>query len=181
MADIQHVDIPDGQRHELKGASTALVGQVPVSDGVGGTAFKKITAENLESVTGDGPLSVVDGVISTGKNAFATVRKTSNNLSILVGQNQGVFAQSGGMRVQRAGVYHISSSDGASVITNSVVNFPTDGQFTVTSTSSQIYPVFRNRTTGVQQFIGMSGIVAMNTTDIYDFTSNTMWTVVQVA
>lgn len=36
---IQHRDIPDAQRHEPKGASTATNGQVWVANGSGGGAF----------------------------------------------------------------------------------------------------------------------------------------------
>lgn len=36
---VQHKDIPEAGLHELKGASTAVVGYVPVSDGAGSSAW----------------------------------------------------------------------------------------------------------------------------------------------
>lgn len=181
MADIQHVDIPDGERHELKGASTALVGQIPVSDGVGGTAFKKLTAANLEGVTGDGPLSVVGGVIGVAKTAYATIRKTSSNSAVIDGNNQGITVQSGAMKVQRAGIYHISSTNGFSVTTTTTNRYPPEsGPQLALSISTVNYPLFRNRSTGATLFVGLSGIVSMNTTDLYEYTTNSSWTVVQI-
>ena len=40
---IEHVDIPDGERHEPKGASTATIDQVYVSDGAASGAWRTTT------------------------------------------------------------------------------------------------------------------------------------------
>jgi len=42
MADVQHSALPEAELHEMKGASTATVGQVPVSDGAGASPFTTI-------------------------------------------------------------------------------------------------------------------------------------------
>lgn len=42
----EHVDIPDGERHEPKGADTATSGQVYVSDGANSGAWSKPSAAN---------------------------------------------------------------------------------------------------------------------------------------
>lgn len=39
---IEHVNIPDGERHEPKGASTATVDQVYAADGAGSGAWREI-------------------------------------------------------------------------------------------------------------------------------------------
>lgn len=39
---IEHVNIPDGERHEPKGASTATVDQIYASDGVGSGLWREI-------------------------------------------------------------------------------------------------------------------------------------------
>lgn len=39
---IEHVDIPDGERHEPKGASTATIDQVYVSDGAASGAWRTL-------------------------------------------------------------------------------------------------------------------------------------------
>lgn len=65
---MQHKDIIDSERHELKGASTALVGTVPVSNGSGGTSFQKIGALSLAGAI---PTSIPDRVVATdGSGGF---------------------------------------------------------------------------------------------------------------
>lgn len=60
MANIQHRDIPDAQRHEPKGASTAAAGTAYVSNGAGSGAWA--TADALGSgAAGAGALLVADG------------------------------------------------------------------------------------------------------------------------
>lgn len=55
MANIQHRDIPDAQRHEPKGASTAAAGTVYVSNGAGSGSWT-----NIESILkGSGSWSTV--------------------------------------------------------------------------------------------------------------------------
>lgn len=46
---IQHVDIPDGQRHEPKGIATAPVDTVYVSDGAAAGAWTKLPATALDA------------------------------------------------------------------------------------------------------------------------------------
>lgn len=45
---IAHKDLTDPQLHEIKGASTALAGQVPVADGAGQTSFQTLALGSLE-------------------------------------------------------------------------------------------------------------------------------------
>lgn len=47
---VEHVAIPDGQRHEPKGASTAVLNQVVHSNGDGTTSFKFVDYSNLINV-----------------------------------------------------------------------------------------------------------------------------------
>ncbi len=42
---IQHVNIPDGKRHEPKGISTAALGEVYVANGAGGGTWDNILAD----------------------------------------------------------------------------------------------------------------------------------------
>lgn len=60
MPNIQHRDIPDAQRHEPKGASTAAAGTAYVSDGAGSGTWA--TADALGSgAAGAGSVLVADG------------------------------------------------------------------------------------------------------------------------
>lgn len=44
---IAHKNLTDPQLHEMKGASTALAGQVPFADGEGNTSWQTITLDKL--------------------------------------------------------------------------------------------------------------------------------------
>lgn len=68
---MQHKDIPDSERHELKGASTALVGSVPVANGAGGTSFQKLGATSL---AGSIPTSIANLPVATdGAGGFTVL------------------------------------------------------------------------------------------------------------
>lgn len=54
MAKIQHKDIPDSQRHEPKGVSTASSNQVYVADGSGSGSWKKVDSQAIKGLGGDG-------------------------------------------------------------------------------------------------------------------------------
>jgi hypothetical protein len=45
---IQHVNIPDGERHEPKGVSLATTGQVYVADGAASGAWRKVKENDLD-------------------------------------------------------------------------------------------------------------------------------------
>lgn len=44
---VQHKDIPDSERHDVKGASSASLRQVLVSNGDGTTSFQNLTTIHL--------------------------------------------------------------------------------------------------------------------------------------
>ena len=54
MADIQHSAIPDGQRHEPKGISTATNKQVYIANGSASGAWSKVGPISLNGVTTNG-------------------------------------------------------------------------------------------------------------------------------
>jgi hypothetical protein len=51
MADVEHKNLTGTDLHEMKGASTALVNQVPVANGTGGTVFKKLDANTIDETS----------------------------------------------------------------------------------------------------------------------------------
>lgn len=67
---IEHVDIPDGERHEPKGASTATAGQIWVADGLGSGTFEN-TIRNCH-----GQMNIVAN--TTAKTITAAVDSTLN-------------------------------------------------------------------------------------------------------
>ena len=134
MPDIQHRDIPDSGLHEIKGAATALVGSIPVADGVGGTSFQKL---GVGSLTGSIPTSIPDVVVVTdgtggfkaATKLYAYMRRVVETLTNLV-TPQGVFINAASFQVQSTGYYQVSIMSTATLHSelpdNPVVYTPTD-------------------------------------------------------
>ncbi|AFE86212.1 possible head fiber [Salinivibrio phage CW02] len=64
MAEVQHNNIPDNQRHPPKGASTATAGQVMVATGADGVEFRLLVLDDLPGISlsdlTDSPFSLSD-------------------------------------------------------------------------------------------------------------------------
>lgn len=164
MANIQHRDIPDEGRHELKGASTAIVGSVPISNGIGGTTFQKL---GVASLTGSIPTGVADVQVVTdglgGFKAASTVYAYMNRvttgspasvtLTDLI-TPQGVFLNGTNFQVQTTGVYQI--------ILNSLLGFNyTTGDPPTTTTASGYTPInLYRRDLGTS--VGVGGSIIVN-------------------
>ena len=116
MANIQHRDIPDEGRHELKGASTAIVGSVPISNGIGGTTFQRL---GVASLTGSIPTGVADvqvvtdglGGFKAASTVYAYMNRATSYPYLVTLTNlitpQGVFLNGTNFQVQATGVYQI--------------------------------------------------------------------------
>jgi len=88
---IQHRNIPDAERHEPKGASSAAVGSIYSSDGVGSGVWQKVKSSNLSGVAGDGGNNnlklVTDGsggFVTRTNAAFGTMAITGNTNAFAV-------------------------------------------------------------------------------------------------
>jgi len=92
MADIQHKNIADSDRHEPKGASTAAAGQVYVSDGAGSGSWQtpaqgsKVllstqTAANSAAISFT---SLITSTYSTYEIEFYQVRASAGNPGLLL-------------------------------------------------------------------------------------------------
>lgn len=170
MADIQHKDIPDSGRHEPKGASTAKSGSVIVSNGAGGTTFKKLTRDSLQGTLTSGPLSVKDdGSFATGGTVYAVINKSSSSSSSLIGPSNGVSITGANFSVSETGMYRVEATNGLSVITTTQLSPSEPSGQVATSTSSVVYPTFRNTTTSVTLFTGMSSLVELTAGNLYTF------------
>lgn len=69
MANIEHKDIVDAERHEPKGASTAANNTVYSSDGAGSGAWQKIKNVNLDGITAAGTLGYF--LLADGAGGFS--------------------------------------------------------------------------------------------------------------
>jgi hypothetical protein len=72
LANIQHKDIIDGQRHEPKGISTATNKQVYVADGSAGGAWSKVGPISLSGITTNGTAGQFVSVDGTGNFVLAS-------------------------------------------------------------------------------------------------------------
>lgn len=72
MADIQHSAIPDGQRHEPKGISTATNKQIYIADGSASGAWSKIGPSSLSGVSNNGTAGQFIGLDGTGNFVLAS-------------------------------------------------------------------------------------------------------------
>jgi FlaG/FlaF family flagellin (archaellin) len=93
---MQHRDIPDGQRHEPKGISTASEGDVYVANGNGSGEWKAMDAP----IYGQGYISALDVNVGTA-NTFYDIGSFNNV------EQEGVLVNSldGTLTVQEAGTY----------------------------------------------------------------------------
>lgn len=72
MATIQHASIPDGQRHEPKGISSATSKQVYVADGSASGAWSKLSPQSLTGVSSNGTSGQFVAVDGTGNFVLAS-------------------------------------------------------------------------------------------------------------
>lgn len=123
MAKIQHRDIPDAQRHEVKGASTALSNSVLTSDGAGGTVFKKIEVSNLSGAipTNIAGLYIVTDGAGGLTGATPVFARFTLAAGVLTPEVSNGFSVSGtGFNVDASGYYWFSTEKYDIVTTPSV-------------------------------------------------------------
>ncbi len=72
MPHIQHSAIPDGQRHEPKGVSTATANQVYVANGSASGSWAKISPQTLSGVSTNGTAGQFVAVTGTGNFVLAS-------------------------------------------------------------------------------------------------------------
>ena len=176
MANIQHRDIPDEGRHELKGASTAIVGSVPISNGIGGTTFQRL---GVASLTGSIPTGVADvQVVTDGLGGFkaasavyACIQRTTTGgafgVPLLITLTdlitpQGVFINGTNFQVQSTGAYQI--------ILNSLL-LVTSGDPPTTTPSPEYTPInLYRRDLGTS--VGVGGSIIVNLISGIDYGVN---------
>ena len=71
MANVQHANIIDSQRHEPKGASTASVNTIYSSDGAGSGVWAKVGSKHLVGLTGDAGNNNLK-LVTDGSGGFIT-------------------------------------------------------------------------------------------------------------
>lgn len=115
MARIQHKNIVDSELHELKGASSALAGSVPVASGTGTTTFQKV---GVGTLAGALPTNVADLPVATdGAGGFKVLtpifgRFVTTKTDIPVSYStsaaitpQGISLFGSGIKVSASGYY----------------------------------------------------------------------------
>jgi hypothetical protein len=75
----EHVDIVDAERHELKGASTAVTGEVPKSNGDGTTTFGNVDYPEITNT----PQGTAVADVDPGATTTAIANKVNELLASL--------------------------------------------------------------------------------------------------
>lgn len=157
---MDHKSIPDSERHELKGASSAQSGQVPVSNGDGTTTFKTLDLTNL---TGSVPAGVAGlHLVTDGLGGLAVTRPSYARFTITV--------DAGG--IPTAIVKNFSSDD---FVEDGVGAFSTSvgGVYLVTTEDPTTpYPQLKDVATGVAAFNGLTGLVNITADAEYTLTTS---------
>lgn len=90
---MEHRDIPDTERHEPKGASTAQVGTVYIADGNSSGDWDKLGKENLQGLSGSEDagrilVSGSGGGFSTREAVFSSTEVTHDSQLLVDVLNQ---------------------------------------------------------------------------------------------
>ncbi|MNJ09625.1 hypothetical protein D3C77_37710 [compost metagenome] len=106
---VEHVNIPDGQRHEPKGAGTALLNQVAHSNGNGTTTFKFVDYANIVNKPG---VFAPNTVLSAFSSAAQTPVALDTPLQINFGSPQSnadiTLAANGTLTFNTSGTFAIT-------------------------------------------------------------------------
>lgn len=114
MADIQHVDIPDSQLHEVKGAASATANTWLKANGSGGTTFEALPGKKLAAVDAlSGSSNSNQYLSSVGSEAVVNFGGAQSSPA-----NSMTLAADGTLTFNEAGIYEINSSAIAGRTTN---------------------------------------------------------------
>lgn len=167
---IQHRDIPDSQRHEVKGASSALSGTVLVADGLGATNFQPIGVANLGGsvpTTTPNLFLITDGSggVTAAVSVYARFSLASGVLS--ADPVNGFNLALDSFTVDTSGFYWVSSEN---------YTLDTDVTPNVLSHGKLI-----NRSTAAVAFNGFSGIVFLDSNFTYGFDTDGTYSLWKIA
>jgi hypothetical protein len=146
MANIEHVNIPDGQRHEPAHASTAAAGTFNVANGDGTTQYRNILWTDINSVPGNvGYIEILKGnAVSTTQAPSATATAIQIEFGAAQSFAQVALTSTGTLTFNTAGQYLVHNSF----------------YVTETATTGNAYVLLRAMYNGTQQ--GNSIITTLN-------------------
>ena len=159
---VQHKDLPDSELHGIKGASTAIVGSVPVANGSGATNFQKLGVSNF---TGSIPPNISDLVLLTdGTGGFKSNSPVRGQFTqiytrsvVLTGSlmSGGILVDNNAVRIPVSGVYLYMTGS---------ISYVPGGE---SSTEGITFPFLINANNSSVLFTGMSGLVNLDSSIPY--------------
>lgn len=170
---IEHKDIVDGQRHEPKGASTALTGTVYVADGLGSGVWKKVGFDNTTGTTAYGQMVVTNNSTPITLTAVAdTTFNTPSQFTLFSGTGaplaaetlSGITFNTNRLTVPYTGVYEINTYA-------NVVQFPSNTakisfRFLINGvTYSSRGPIVKSAVNGDSDLLSAHGLLTLNAGD----------------
>lgn len=106
MATQSHKDIPDSQRHEPKGISTASSGEIYVADGAGSGSWKSQGSSDFAN------MYITNNTTTDAVTANASPHTDSNYVSLAgrytAGESEHISISSGVITIPHAGIYELS-------------------------------------------------------------------------
>lgn len=106
---VEHVNIPDAQRHEPKGASTAVANQLAHANGDGSTTWKFLDYANLvNKPTNFVPLPVLSSFSSASQNPSAVDTPIQINFGSPQSNTHVSLAANGTLTFNTSGTYAIT-------------------------------------------------------------------------
>jgi hypothetical protein len=175
---VAHKDLTGTDLHEIKGASTAGVGEVPIANGSGSTAFGKLTASSLTGTAnsfGGQLLHVREeqnaGVPSTGAG---TVSWNSSPLNVVKTAEIAGASISAGNITLPAGTYYfegstpvyVSTSSAQLVLAQARLFSQTAGVTILTGQPSGLFFSTGVATVQGQVMVGVAGRFTLGTTSV---------------
>ena len=157
---IQHRNIPDAERHEVKGASTAPANSVLKSNGDGTTSFGRIGVASLEGSLD----STVAGkhVVTDASGGLMTVEAVYGRFSVTAGVLDTLVSS----RIEITGNTFSPDTSGWYVYHAEVISDP--------------MKVLKNVTLGTDVFSGVSGLVYLDSTNQYSVDLDGFFSIVGV-
>lgn len=157
---IQHRNIPDAERHEVKGASTAPANSVLLANGDGTTSFDRIPVASLEGSL-DGS-TAGKHIVTDGAGGLTSVDAIYGRFSVT------------------AGVLDVLTVSRIGIDGNTFTPDATGWYVYHSESISDPMKVLKNVTLGTDVFSGVSGLVFLDSTNQYSVDLDGFFSIVGV-
>lgn len=170
---IQHKDVPDAQRHEPKGISTATVDQVYVANGSGSGTWKKVQWNGIEGTKAYGMMTITNNSVNFPITAVAdTTFSTPSQFSLLTGTGaplagerlKGITFSVDKLTVPYTGIYEIQTYANISAFPSNTAKLSLRFLINGTTYSSR-GPIVKSAVAGDADHLSAHGLISLTAGD----------------